>query len=211
MSGCIIFDLDGTLIDSRKDLTTGVNLMRKHFNLEPLSLDTVTGYVGNGARKLVERALRNTGVDADEALPLMKQFYIENMCNETSLYPGVKKGLAELSGHGWKMAVITNKPQDPCEKILFHLGIKDHFNWTIGGSPKFPLKPDPAALLYVLSESSSNPAESWMVGDNYTDLESGRRAGMKCFFAEWGFGNPREESYDHSADSFPEFVEKLNT
>lgn len=209
MTKCIIFDLDGTLIDSRADLTTGVNLVRKNYGLEPLSIETVTNYVGNGARKLIERAFANTNVNIDEALPMMKKFYMENMLEKTELYPGVKSGLKKLSEAGIPLAVITNKPTEPCKMILEHFDIAPYIQFAVGGNSGFPLKPEPDSILHVVKETGSSLENSWILGDNYTDLESGGRAGIKKCFALYGFGKQREETYDLAVESFSEFVSEI--
>ncbi|OGV50635.1 MAG: hypothetical protein A2017_06865 [Lentisphaerae bacterium GWF2_44_16] len=209
MNSCIVFDLDGTLIDSREDLTTGVNLMRAHFGLEGLSVDTVTSYVGNGARNLAIRALQGHDADIEHALSLMKKFYSENMLVKTHLYPGVAEGLGKLHSKGWKLAVITNKPSPAANEILEKLKVKKYLSYVLGGDSAFPLKPDPASLIYVLNETSSLPEKSWMLGDNYTDLEAGRRAGIKRCFARYGFGRQGNENYDAAIDSFDGILKLL--
>lgn len=209
MNSCIVFDLDGTLIDSREDLTTGVNLMRAHFGLEGLSVDTVTSYVGNGARNLAIRSLQGHDADIEHALSLMKKFYSENMLVKTHLYPGVAEGLEKLHSNGWKLAVISNKPSPAANEILEKLKIKKYLSYVLGGDSDFPLKPDPASLIYVLNETSSLPEKSWMLGDNYTDLEAGRRAGIKRCFALYGFGRQGNESYDAAIDSFDGILKLL--
>jgi len=115
----LIFDLDGTLAETRQDLTTGINQMRAHYSLPALDVETVTGYIGDGVRKLVERSVQGTEIDVDEALALNKQFYAEHMFDETQLYPGVEEGLAKLAGY--ELAVLSNKPGDPTRAILKHL------------------------------------------------------------------------------------------
>lgn len=209
MNSVVIFDLDGTLIDSRKDLTTGVNLMRAEYGLSPLDVYTVADYVGNGARKLAERALKGIDTDVDEALTKMRGYYTEHMFDETDLYPTVKEGLQILKQKGFKTAVCTNKPQEPCLGILGHLGVAEDFDIIMGANPDFTLKPDPAMLEFILRQTGSSPENSWMVGDNYTDLESGRRAGTKTCFCNYGFGYQREESFDVAVDSFGEFAKMM--
>jgi phosphoglycolate phosphatase len=212
----IICDLDGTLIDSREDLTTGVNLMRAEYSLPPIDIATVTDYVGNGARKLAERSLcdvndgKNDRIDVDEALNLMRKFYTAHMFDQTRLYPTVKEGLDILIGKGFKIAVVTNKPQKPCEKILIHLGVADKFDVIMGASPQYRLKPDPEMLFAVIEKTGSSPENSWMVGDNDTDLESGRYADVKKCFANYGFGYKREEEYDIAVASFADFAKLLS-
>lgn len=209
MTSLIIFDLDGTLIDSRADLATGVNLALKQYQLPPLSIDTITGYIGNGARKLMERVLKGSDVDVDEAVLLLKRFYGENLLNHTTLYPGVEEGLKTLSALGIPLAVITNKPGPLATKILQGLGVAPLFTHILGGDVDLPLKPDPATLLKVMSDNEATPENTWMMGDNYTDMESGRRAGVKRCLAAYGFGNPRNELHDLKVDAFSEFVDAI--
>ena len=209
MNTCIIFDLDGTLIDSREDLSAAVNLMRKDFGLEFLSVETITGYVGNGTRKLVERSLAGTPADVDLAIPLMKQHYLEHLTDKTTLYKGVAEGLAELHSMGIPLAVITNKPIIPCKKILEHHNLLNFFGEVIGGDSGFALKPEPESLLHTARKFSAPPAKSWILGDNYTDMESGRRAGLKRCFASYGFGWRGDETPDAEVASFADFVDLI--
>jgi len=208
---CIIFDLDGTLIDSREDLSIAVNLMRKDFGLEELSVETITSYVGNGTRKLVERSLAGTCVDIELAIQLMKQHYLEHLTDRTTLYEGVSEGLAELHAWGVPLSVITNKPIIPCQKILEHHKLMNLFGAVIGGDSGFALKPDPESLTHVVRKFSVSPVNSWILGDNYTDMESGRRAGLKRCFAEYGFGWRAEEKPDAEVASFAGFVDFIKT
>ena len=206
MPNVIIFDLDGTLIDSRKDLTKGINLTREYYNLPPLDLDTVCGFIGNGARKLVERSFAGTGVDIEDALPRNKKNYMAHLADETKLYSGVLEGLEELFAADWKMAVITNKPDEAAKALLKKLDVDKYFDEIMGGGCGHPLKPESDALLYFAEKWNAEPAQSWMVGDHYTDLEAGKRAGMQRCWASYGFGDPRGLEYDFEAKSFAEFV-----
>ncbi len=201
----IIFDLDGTLIDSRKDLTTAVNLTRQHYKLPPLTVETVCGYIGNGARKLLERSLPEN-IDIDEATPHMKKFYYAHITDKTRLYPGVAEGLEKLYATGIKLAVITNKPNEAAKMVLQNLGVAEYFDEIMGGGCGHPLKPEPDALLYFAEKWNADVKESWMVGDHYTDLEAGARAGMKRCWTSYGFGNPKGLSCDFDAKSFADFV-----
>ena len=209
MNRILMCDLDGTLIDSRMDLTTGINLMRAEYNLSELTMDTVTGYVGDGIRKLVERALKEINVDIDEAIGLMKRFYMENMFRHTRLYPGIKEGVKELYEAGWKLALISNKPTGPCSSLLKHFEIDTYFYPVIGGDTDLPIKPDPAALLSVLAVTDCIAGKSWMMGDSHNDLGAAKRAGVKSCYAAYGFGNPKDEPYDFKASTFSELVQHL--
>jgi phosphoglycolate phosphatase len=206
MTIAAIFDLDGTLIDSRRDLTKGVNLMRESFGLDPIPLETVSTYIGNGARKLAERSIAGTGVDVEEALKRMKAYYLEHLTDETTLYDGVLEGMKRLHEAGVKMCVITNKPQEAAEIVLERLGVACFLDEIIGGGSAWPLKPEPDALLYFIDKFNCDKASSWMVGDHYTDMEAGRLAGMNRCLAAYGFGDPHEESFELKADSFSDFV-----
>lgn len=206
MGFCIIYDLDGTLIDSRRDLCTGVNLMRKSFGLEPLALETVVSYVGNGARNLASRSITGTDIDLNEALARMKQFYAQHLTDDTYAYEGVQDGVKAIHRMGIPQAVITNKQSEAARRILDHFGILECFEVVIGGGDGFPLKPEPDSLLHVANTTGSDVKTSWIVGDNYTDLESGRRAGMQRCYAAYGFGNPREETYETTIRCFGEFA-----
>lgn len=206
MHSCVIFDLDGTLIDSRMDLADAVNFMREQFSLEALPSAEIIKFVGNGARMLVTRALTNTDINVDKALPLMTNYYLDNALNKTVLYPGVYAGLQELHNAGIPMAVITNKPLTATEKILNAFDIKQYLSMIIGGDSNFPLKPDPESLLYFVNKISADAGKSWMLGDHYTDLEAARRAGMQRCFASYGFGDCRNETFEFSVECFTDFV-----
>lgn len=202
----IVFDLDGTLIDSRRDLAGAVNQMRGSLGLEPLSTERIVRFVGNGVTNLVRRAIADSSVDFDEALQRMKRFYAEHLLETTALYPGVSQGLAELHEAGILLAVLSNKPTDASRRILDGLGIGGSFVDVVGGDSDFPLKPEPDALLSLMRKHSVPPEQCWMFGDHYTDLEAARRSGCRSAFARYGFGDPQGEKFEFEVSSFPEFV-----
>ncbi|MDD3118097.1 MAG: HAD-IA family hydrolase, partial [Victivallales bacterium] len=206
MSGCLIFDLDGTLVDSRADLCTGVNLMRREFGLPPLPPEQVGGYLGNGTVALCERSLAGTGVDPVTALPLMKHYYSVHLLDQTRLYPGVAETLRRVDAAGWRLAVVSNKLETPCRDILDGLGVGALFPVICGGDSGFGLKPAPEPLFHVLETLQVAPEESYMVGDNYTDLAAGRAAGVGRIFAAYGFGAPHGETCDRQIQSFSELT-----
>ena len=202
----IIFDLDGTLIDSRRDLAGAVNFMRGSMGLEPLSTERVVSFVGNGIANLVRRAVADAEIDFEEALRRMKRYYADHLVDSTCLYPGVSAGLTELRTAGIRLAVLSNKPTGASRRILDRLGVTERFDDIIGGDSDFPMKPEPDALLF-LRQKYDAPAEAcWVFGDHYTDLEAGRRAGFRRALARYGFGDPREEKPDFEVNSFDEFV-----
>lgn len=202
----IVFDLDGTLIDSCEDLATAVNLMRRHYALPPLESSVIRGYIGNGVRMLVTRALAGTGIDIDEALRVQAPFYRDNVAVKTVLYPGVAEGLARLAEHGHILAVATNKSAEPCEAVLSQFGIRGRF-FRVLAAGAFPvLKPAPDMIVDIISVSGMTAADTWVVGDNYTDLESARRAGVSSIFMTYGYGGPGAEVPTVRCDTFEEMV-----
>ena len=129
----IVFDLDGTLIDSRHDLAGAVNHMRGSMGLEPLATERIVRFVGNGVANLVRRAIADSDVDFEEALRRMKRYYAGHLVETTALYPGVSRGLAELREAGIQLAVLSNKPTDASRRILDCLGVGGCFADIIGG------------------------------------------------------------------------------
>ena len=202
----IICDLDGTIVDSRVGLTKIVNSVRAHYSLPPLDIDTVTGYVGDGAKALIARALNGTGINIDEALTLMQQFYAENIPDKTAIYPTVIEGLIKLKNNNYKLAIATNKQHKATIQLLDTLNLSQYFDVILGASSDYKLKPDPAMLQIAMKQTNSSPTNSWMIGDNHTDILSGRSAQLKICFALYGFGNHDEEDYDLAVDSFANFA-----
>lgn len=203
----IIFDLDGTLIDSRADLATGINHMRTHFGMEPLPLDTISGYVGDGVRKLVERSLQGANVDWAEALQVNRDHYYAHLTERTSLYPGVEAGLRDLKNAGHTLGMLTNKPGDPSRVIMQHFGLSDIFCQIIGGGDVPNLKPEADGVDVLLEISGIDRADAWMVGDHHTDLAVAENAGIRSALVEYGFGSSGAYVPTVSFDSFPELVE----
>jgi phosphoglycolate phosphatase len=208
-----IFDLDGTLVDSRHDLATAVNLMRRDVGLTPLPLDLVVSFVGDGLRRLVERSLRDAApgaVDVVRATALLREHYAAHLLDETCLYPGVRAGLEALVRQPCHLAIVTNKPTEPACRICQGLGIRVFFGLILGGDACERMKPDPLPLLRVLQATGAEAGASWMVGDNVTDLEAGRRAGLRRCFCRFGFGHAGAEAADLAVDSLVEFADHVH-
>lgn len=201
----MVFDLDGTLIDSMQDLTVAINAMRTHYGLAEVDRATATTFVGNGAVNLVKRALGDCGTEFDAALKYYRDYYAAHQLVHTVLYPGVAEGLAELRRNGVVLTVATNKPSSDAVAILKALGVMDDLAAVSGGDAGVPLKPAPDVLLRFKERFQAS--ECWMVGDHYTDLEAGRRAGFFRVYARYGFGQPREETPDLAVDSFAGLVD----
>jgi phosphoglycolate phosphatase len=186
----LIFDLDGTLIDSRRDLATGINLMRRHYGLAPLPVETVAGFVGEGIRNLVSRSLQDapSAVDLDEAVRVDTEFYRQHIHDETVLYPGVREGLDRLAQAGHALALLSNKPGAASREILRHFKIEALFASIVGGDSGVPLKPNPEAVFAILRAVGGERADTWMIGDNHTDIAAAHRAGVHSIFVTYGIG-----------------------
>ena len=200
----LIFDLDGTLIDSRRDLATGINLMRRHYGLSPLPVETVTGFVGEGIRNLVTRSLADASfaVDLEEAVHLDTKFYRQHIHDETKLYPGVRDGLDQLARAGQALALLSNKPGAASRELLRHFEIEALFASIIGGDSGVPLKPNPEAVFAILRAVGGECADTWMIGDNHTDIATAHRAGIHSIFVTYGMGTPGPEKPERTAAGF---------
>ena len=185
----IVFDLDGTLIDSKRDLADSANALIAELGGVALSEDQVVALVGEGAAVLVRRALQTAGLDPESAgaLPRFLELYDERLLVHTSPYEGMVDELAALAPHV-PMSVLTNKPARATERILAGLGLRERFRDVIGGDTAFGRKPDPAGLLALIERASATPETTWLVGDSRIDLETARRAGVRICLARYGFG-----------------------
>jgi len=187
----LVFDLDGTLIDSRRDITTAINRTRDGYGLPPLALEQVINMVGEGALLLVERAL---GPDIpsdriDEALAAYLDHYWDACLDETRLYPGIEEMLAVLAG-SYPLALLSNKGESLSRKVLAGLGLDRFFREILGGDSLPTRKPDPSGLRLV-AERLGFPVERVMlVGDTRIDAETAQNAGSPFALVEWGFPRP---------------------
>jgi len=188
----IVFDLDGTLIDSAPDLRTALNRLLAEHQRRPLSLAEVTVMIGDGAAKLVERAFAATGDAAgDDPASLTAAFlalYEGNTAVETRAYPGVPETLSALRDDGIALGICTNKPEAPTREILRDLGLDGAFSAVYGGDTMAGVrKPDPRLLLAVVDSLGARPAESVMVGDNANDVGAARAAGLPVILRAGGY------------------------
>jgi phosphoglycolate phosphatase len=202
----LIFDLDGTLIDSRADLAAAIDHMRGQFGLDPLPLEQVVASIGNGVRRLVEGCLQDASVDLDAALQIYRAYYFSHLTVHTTLYAGVEAGLHELASSGHRLAVLTNKPGEPSRTILNHFALTGLLAAVIGGGDVAGLKPAPDGVQRCLEITGMDPASAWMIGDHCTDLEAARNAGIKSAFVQYGFGEERAFKPDVYFASFSELV-----
>lgn len=210
MPTAVLFDLDGTLVDSRADLATAVNLVRADFGLEPISVDRVVSYVGDGVRTLLARALADLpGADLTEAVARMRGHYLAHMLDETLPYPGVAEGLARLAAAGFVLGVVTNKVEEPARHICAALGLMPPLAAIVGGDTCPTLKPSPEPVHHALAQLGAGAEGGWFVGDNHTDLEAGAAAGLRTCFCRFGFGHADGRPADLEVDHFAELVAHL--
>jgi phosphoglycolate phosphatase len=185
----LIFDLDGTLIDSKLDLAQAVNATREHVGMEPLQNEQIYSYVGNGAPVLIRRALGDQATDAavQEALEFFLAYYRAHPLDFTRLYPGVKESLERLSAAGKRMAVLTNKPVGISRSILEGLDAQRYFFQVFGGNSFEFKKPHRAGVEALMREAGVGRDGTLMVGDSSVDVETARNAGIKCCGVTYGF------------------------
>ena len=185
----LIFDLDGTLIDSRLDLANAVNATRVHMGMEPLANERVYTYVGNGAPVLIRRALgeQATEPQVQEALEYFLEYYREHDLDNTALYPGVKESLDRLHDAGKRMAVLTNKPVAMSRAIVEGLGTGRYFFRVYGGNSFEFKKPNPIGAEALMAECGVGRDAAMMVGDSAVDVRTARNAGILCCGVTYGF------------------------
>jgi phosphoglycolate phosphatase len=194
--GLFLFDLDGTLIDSKGDITSTLNLVLAHMKLPQLQESLVADFVGEGVQKLVERSLRAAmGFEPEagmvqEGMALFREKYEIHLLDRTRLFPHVKEGLDRLS---WaRFAVVSNKPEKFSRRILEGLGIGDRFSVILGGDSTPKRKPDPESLYMAMHACKTAASETAMVGDSPVDIQAGKAAGVTTCGVLGGF-RPKDE------------------
>ena len=191
----VVFDLDGTLINSRTDLARSTNEMLVSLGAYPLDEDLVASFVGDGARMLVGRALEAAslpGESVDRALASFLEIYNRRLLDVTRPYDGIDDVVGEAGRAGAVLGVITNKPQAPTDRLLDAFGLAPHFRWVIGGDTPFGRKPDPSSVIWMMREAGVDPLRTLFVGDSPIDAETSRAAGTHFCLAAYGFGQARE-------------------
>lgn len=192
MRPLIVFDLDGTLIDSKRDLADSANELLAAYGAKPLDEAEVAGFVGDGARQLVVRALDAAGIVTDVAAALDRflAIYGGRLFVHTRPYPGVAEAVAFAAEHA-SLAVLTNKPEGFSRQLLEGFDVGRFFPRVIGGDSGFPRKPDPSGLLALMREAAVPPNACLVVGDSMVDVETARAASAAVCVAEYGFGHLR--------------------
>lgn len=186
----VLFDLDGTLVDTAPDIARALGVALEGTGIPPLPLDTVKRMVGDGARELIRRALaaaHGDGAQEEAAFARFLASYRQNVCVGSRLYPDVVEGLEALRDDGATLAVVTNKPGDLARTLLGALGIATSFVAIIGDGDGFPRKPDPAAALSLLAKVGASPDRAVIVGDGLPDMRLARALGVTAVAATWGY------------------------
>ncbi len=219
----IIYDLDGTLIDSRLDIAHAVNWTLKEIGFKELSMEQISHFVGSGVKNLMQGVLREAGAkrgqapfdakDSKGAWPLLsdsiklfRRRYGEHLLEHTRLYPSVLKVLECLKIH--KQAVVTNKPENFSLTILKGLGIESYFFQVVGGDTGFPKKPVPEGVLNILKQAGVRANQAILVGDSALDIETAKNAGIRVAAVTYGFGK-RDEIKQAKPDWIWEDLEEL--
>jgi phosphoglycolate phosphatase len=205
----LIFDLDGTLIDSKLDLIHSVNAMLHEMSREQLDAETISGYVGHGAPQLVARALGPGATEEQRAhaLQFFLAYYEEHKLDNTCAYPGVEETLAQLQREQLPMAVLTNKPARISLRILDALGLTRYFRTIYGGNSFETKKPDPLGAKTILAEFGAAPEQAVVVGDSEVDVQTARNAGTIAAAVNYGFGIHNRERYP--ADLYLDVISDL--
>jgi phosphoglycolate phosphatase len=185
-----VFDLDGTLIDSRRDLADSANELLAEYGAPPLTESAVVAMVGCGAATLVKRVIVAAGVDApvEEALPRFLSLYDRRLTQYTRPYAGVPAMLDDLHGRQIALALLTNKPLVQSVSILETFGLSRYFQWVVGGDGPWPRKPAPDGMRFLMNQASAGPSQTILIGDSSVDLQTSRNAGVRVCLARYGFG-----------------------
>ncbi len=199
----LLFDLDGTLINSIPDLALSLNLLRAELDCPPLPLEMAAGMVGDGVTVLVQRAL---GPDQFRPAHVDRflQIYDQHLLDQTCCYPGIESLL--LRHPASRLGIVTNKPHRQTLAILDGLKLIDRFTAIVGGDSYPRKKPDPYPVKQALATLKADPQRSVMIGDHHTDLHAGRSAGTATCFCAYGFGNSGDLDYDFKATASEDLI-----
>lgn len=204
----ILFDLDGTLVDTNMDLTVAMNHTLQKFNAPPLKPEQTRVLLGCGIRDLLRKSfLASNNIElTDEELERAKKinlaYYAEHVADFTKPFDGVVELLEYFKSKNIKMAVVTNKSTKPSQQIINATGLAPYMDLVQGDGDGLPLKPQPDLLLFAMKKLGAVPEKTLMVGDNFTDIGSARNAGLKSVFIEDGYGVAGDEKADYVIDTF---------
>jgi phosphoglycolate phosphatase len=206
----LIFDLDGTLVDSSVDIANAINYAAKPYGIRPVTVRETVTLVGEGVTRLFEKVMEREGAvfDINVLIERFLDHYTAHIVDNTLVYPGVVETLDQLPD--LRKAVISNKREALCVKTLESLGLADYFDLVIGSDTVAERKPSPLPLLHALEHFGAGPAEAAIVGDSVFDIEAGKAAGITTIAVTYGF-RPRESlaAADYRIDSMPDLVPLL--
>jgi phosphoglycolate phosphatase len=182
----ILFDLDGTLVNTSADLTNALNYALKPYGLKELSVEDTIKLVGEGITRLIEKALINENIQQREnAIKRFLNYYSKHLTDFSKIYPGVPETLEML--HNYKKAVISNKRENLSVQLLDNLGLLKYFNIVVGSDTASEKKPSPIPVFYILQQLHVTPDKAAIVGDSNFDIEAGKKAGIKTIAVAYGF------------------------
>lgn len=216
----ILFDVDGTLVDSVPDLQFCVDAMQREIGLPERGEARVRLWVGNGVERLVKRALTDS-LDGepepalyDRAYPIFLRLYAANTSARSRLYPGIREGLDAIKTRGYRLASVTNKAAQFTLPLLRDLGVRDDFELVVSGDTLPVKKPDPAPLLHAASRLSADPRDCLMVGDSISDVKAARAAGFQIVCMSYGYNHGQDirlAAPDAVIDTLPELLPLLDS
>jgi phosphoglycolate phosphatase len=185
-----VFDLDGTIIDSQRDLADSANELLGWYGASPLDERAIASMVGSGALTLVQRVITTAGIDAplEQALARFLSLYDLRLTRHTRPYQGIARMLDELRVQQIAMALLTNKPLRQTLRILEAFELTKYFQWVVGGDGPWPRKPFPDGVRFLMKQASAGPSETILIGDSAIDLQTSRNAGVRVCLARYGFG-----------------------
>jgi len=203
----IIFDLDGTLVDTSIDITNALNYALKPYGLKDLTVDDTVKMVGEGITRLIEKLLGDKKFQArDDVIKKFLDYYSEHLIDYSNVYPHVRETIEKLNGY--KKAVISNKREYLSTELLDKLDLLKYFNLVIGSDTTPKKKPSAIPVIYAVTKLGVGPQESIMVGDSNYDIEAGKKAGVKTVAVTYGY---RERQYLMDADYMIDSIEELLT
>lgn len=189
----LIFDLDGTIVDSQKDITSAVNAVRKEFGFEPLTLDKVRSFLGSGVKALVDKVVPEKSEDINRRALERFKFHYEKCLTDTTLpYKGIKEMLEALKGK--KKAILSNKTEMFSYEIVKRLGLSDYFVEVWGGDTAGVKKPDPKPIFDLIKLTESELGKTVMIGDSDNDFKAAKAAGVASIAVLYGYSTPEQIS-----------------